>query len=385
MNFDASPNGKAKVLICRSNPIAPDPRVEKEARSLSKGGYSVQILGWDRTGGLPEKEELGWAQINRQSIRSGFARGLMNILPLLRWQVHLLAWLVRHRREYDIVHACDFDTILPALVCKKIFHKKVIYDIFDFYADHLRATPASIKRLIRHVDLWVIGQVDALLLVDEQRIEQIAGAHPKRLAVFYNTPEDVSPELASSTTDDISIHLVYVGLVQFERGLLDILEVMRRHPEWKLDLAGFGGDEEQIRKAAEDTPNVTWHGRVRYETALLLSSHANVLVALYDPRIENHRYASPNKIFEAMMLGKPVIVARDTHMDRIIEQAGCGLVVDYGDVAGLEGALVRLDKDPRLRLRLGQSGRQAYEQKFSWTLMERRLLDLYHEIQSVPG
>ena len=384
MDLDASPNKKVKILICRSNPVAPDPRVEKEARSLSQGGYSVQILGWDRTGGLPEHEDLGWAQINRQSIRSRFARGLMNFFPLLRWQMHLLVWLVRHRKDYDILHACDFDTILPALVCKKIFHKKLIYDIFDFYADHLRATPASLKRLIRLVDVWVIGQVDALILVDEQRIEQIAGAHPKRLAVIYNTPEDVWPELASQPTDDNSIHLVYVGLVQIERGLLDILEVMRRHPVWKLDLAGFGGDEQQILQACKDLQNVTWHGRVPYETALSLSSQANVLVALYDPRIENHRYASPNKIFEAMLLAKPVIVARHTNMDRIIEQAGSGLVIDYGDVDALEAALMRLEKDPLLRQRLGQSGRRAYEQKYSWRVMERRLLDVYHEIQSVP-
>jgi glycosyltransferase involved in cell wall biosynthesis len=385
MNLDASPKFMAKVLICRSNPIAPDPRVEKEARSLSTAGYAVQILGWDRTGRLPEQEDLGWGEINRQPIRAGFARGVLNFLPLVRWQLHLLVWLVAHRREYDILHACDFDTVLPALLCKKFFHKKVIYDIFDFYADHLRATPAFIKRLIRLVDLWAIGQVDALILVDEQRVRQIAGAHLKRLAILYNTPEDVSPELASQTTGETSIHLAYVGLLQFERGLLDILEVLRRHPEWQMDLAGFGGDEQQVLQASKDLPNVFWHGRVPYDKALLLSSQANVLVALYDPHIENHRYASPNKIFEAMLLAKPVIVARDTNMDRIVEQAGCGIVIDYGDVAALEAALMRLGQDPLLRQRLGQSGRQAYERSYSWRVMEGRLLELYSDLQSQPG
>ena len=51
-----------------------------------------------------------------------------------------------------MVHACDFDTILPALMCKWLWKIKVIYDIFDFYADHLRATPNLIKRMIRAVD-----------------------------------------------------------------------------------------------------------------------------------------------------------------------------------------------------------------------------------------
>lgn len=48
-----------KVVILRSNPVAPDPRVEKEARALSGAGYSVIALGWDRSAALPVPGEPG--------------------------------------------------------------------------------------------------------------------------------------------------------------------------------------------------------------------------------------------------------------------------------------------------------------------------------------
>ena len=375
-----------RVLFCRSNPIAPDPRVEKEARALVRAGYQVKALGWDRSGFLPAEEDVDGVPIIRLPIRAPFGKGIKNFPQLFRWQVHLLAWLIRNRGAYDIIHACDFDTILPAFLLKNLARKKVIYDIFDFYADHLRATPHWIKKMIRALDIWIIGRVDAVILADDARREQIAGAEPRLVEVIYNSPQELAD--SSPVNNDAglegSLSLAYVGLLQVERGLLQLLQVFERHPSWRLDLAGFGGDEDEIRAVATQLPNITWFGRVPYDKALQLSRSADVLLATYDPRIPNHRYSSPNKVFEAMMLGKPIIVAKNTNMDRIIEQAGCGLVVEYGDVAGLEAALLQLCQDTDLRHRLARNARSAYLNSYSWSQMEARLLRLYQVVCGSP-
>jgi glycosyltransferase involved in cell wall biosynthesis len=375
---------RTRVLICRSNPIAPDPRVEKEARALAGAGYQVIALGWDRSGMLPTSEVLDGLTITRLPIKAPFGKGIMNFPQLLRWQIHLLVWLLRHRKEYDILHACDFDTILPAFCLKNLARKKVIYDIFDFYADHLRSTPSIIKKMIRAVDIWVIGKVDAVILVDDARREQIKDAKPRRMEVVYNSPQDMldSAPVESKPVQEVPLSLAYVGLLQVERGLLELLQVMGRHPSWRLDLAGFGGDQDVLLAAASKLPNVRWLGRVSYDKALEISRSADMLFATYDPHIPNHRYSSPNKVFEAMMLGKPIVVARNTNMDRIIEQADCGLVVEYGDVKGLEAALLRLCEDKGLRLRLAENARKAYSESYSWSQMEKRLLRLYREVSA---
>lgn len=366
-----------RVLFLRSNPIAPDPRVEKEARALASAGYIVRALGWDRTAVLPPRERReGW-EIVRLPIRAEYGQGLANLPALLRWQRELWCWLVGHRNEYDLLHACDFDTVLPALLAKFLFRKRVIYDIFDFYAEHLRRTPSWIKALIRWLDLWSASMADALILVDDARRQQVRGARPRRLEIIYNSPEDIPLPTAPLPGP---FRLAYVGLLQVERGLFYVLEVLRRHPEWHLDLAGFGGDEAALLEAARSLPNVTWHGRVSYEHALRLSAAADVLFATYDPAIPNHRYSSPNKLFEAMLLGKPVVVARNTNMDVIVEKHECGLVVEYGDVQALELAFSRLANDEELRLRLGANARRAYETVYSWERMRQRLLALYAEI-----
>ena len=373
-----------RVLICRSNPIAPDPRVEKIARALSGAGYSVQLLGWDITGQLPLEGEIAGVPYHRCRIPLKQVRGLWNLFFELRWQVALLCWLIRHKHTYDIIHACDFDTVLPSLICKRLWGKKLVYDIFDFYVDMLRYTPKTLKNLIRKVDLGAIDQADAVILADDSRRQQINGSHPRQLEIIYNAPEDQLSILTANSDrlpESGGLRIAYVGNLQVERGLLELMEVLRKHPEWRLDLAGFGGDENKILSAASGLPNVTWHGLVSYSQALKLNFAADILVATYDPSIPNNRYSSPNKLFEAMMLGKPIIVAHGTNMDRIVEKMGCGIVVNYGDRATLEAALASLQENPAIREQYGSNARQAYDKVYAWLNMKTRLLHLYREVE----
>jgi len=375
-------NPSTSILICRSNPVTPDPRVEKEAASLVGAGYQVNVIGWDRSAYHPVDEHKDGYKIHRIPILSHYGMGLGNFTKLAKWQVRLLGWLYANRKEYDVLHACDFDTVLPCLVMKMIFGKKLVYDIFDFYPDHLRNTPLWVKQTIRRLDYWIINMADAVILVDDARREQIKETRPRRLFIIYNSPQDSTYNYSVHISSlKGGLHLTYVGLFQKERGLLEVISLLNRHPEWTLDMAGFGGDEEAIYKACKDIPNIHWHGQVDYDKALHLSSQADVLFATYDPSIPNHRYSSPNKLFEAMMLGKPIIVARDTNMDKIVSENDCGIVVTYGGETELEEALLKLANDPGLRKWLGENARKAYETNYSWNIMKARLIELYSQIR----
>jgi glycosyltransferase involved in cell wall biosynthesis len=373
-----------RIIIVRSTPISPEPRLERVAQSLSKAGDQVSILGWDRSAMLPSSEELEYGGVTRMRWRSGYGKEMGNTPAMVVWLSWLLNWLWQHRGEYEVIHACNFDTILPALIMKLAFRKIVVYDIFDFYAEMLRATPRWIIKLIRALDLWAIGRADAVILADDCRREQIKGANPKSVTVIYNSPEDVLEEMGQKVGRETDPHeglrVAFIGLLHVERGLVQLLEVFSRHPEWKFDLAGFGGDEDIILPMAAKLANVAFHGRVDYEVAISLMHGADALIATYDPRIPNHRYASPNKLFEAMMLAKPIVVARGTNMDCIVEGKDCGLVVDYGDVKALERALQRLADDPGLRASMGAAGRKAYDQEYNWEIMRQRLVTLYHTL-----
>ncbi|MGE5482434.1 MAG: glycosyltransferase family 4 protein [Bacteroidota bacterium] len=342
----------------------------------------MTIVGWDRTGHAPLTERRDYATIHRLRIPAHFGSGLANAPHLVRWQLGLFWWLVEHNDSYSHIHACYFDTVLPALAMKWFFGKIVVYDIFDFYADMLRKVPDRIRRLVKAVDLRVIGAVDAVILADESRVEQIAGARPRRLEVIYNSPEEVKGDTEAARHEG-RLKVVYVGLLQMERGITTMLDVMSRHPEWELDLAGFGGDEAVIVSRAAALPNVRIHGKVDYRRTLEFTAAADVLFATYDPSIPNHRYSSANKLFEAMLMGKPIIVAQRTGMDRTVAKHRVGFIVQYGAVDQLEAALKEVERwDTQTQRAFAHHARSVYDCEFSWSLMRKRLVKLYADLSA---
>jgi glycosyltransferase involved in cell wall biosynthesis len=123
-------------------------------------------------------------------------------------------------------------------------------------------------------------------------------------------------------------------------------------------------------------PNVKYVGLLEHDDALKLQGQADIIPILYDLNTPINRVANPNKLFEAMMLGVPVItnVCRE-----IVTQVECGLVVDY-DFKSVKDAIYHLKNNPSLGKEMGKNGRLAFEKYYNWRLMEERLMRLYNYI-----
>jgi glycosyltransferase involved in cell wall biosynthesis len=388
------------VLLVRATGIDPEPRAERTARWLAAAGHEVRILGWARTP-APAEEVRAGVPVRRLRIAARYGAGMRTLVPLVRWQAALLRYLLRHAGEYDCVHACDLDTAGPALAACRLLGKRLVYDIYDFYVES-HHVPAPARAAVRRAELAVVSRADAVILVDDSRRAQLAGRAPRRLAVVYNTPEAVAPEAvapeavapeavapeavapagaAAPARATGGLRVGFVGLLATNRGLFEMLDVLARRPAWHLDLAGYGEGGAGVVARAGGLPNVTFHGRVDYDRTLALSAGADVLFATYDPRVPNHRYSSANKLFEAMMLGKPIVVARGTGMDRTVEAHGLGAVVPYGDVDALERALAEVAAwDAGRRAAFADHARSVYERHFSAAAMRERLAALYADL-----
>jgi glycosyltransferase involved in cell wall biosynthesis len=107
---------------------------------------------------------------------------------------------------------------------------------------------------------------------------------------------------------------------------------------------------------------------------------SDALFAIYDPSVPNNRFSSPNKLFEAMMCAKPIIVNAGTSMDLTVREEDCGIVIDEISPEAIRKAILTLKTNNELRERLGENGRRAYDQKYGWSIMEKRLIDLHSRL-----
>ena len=85
---------KKRIVIIRSNPVEPDSRVEKEANSLVKGGYDVQLLVWDRTrnGIYNDTKVLADTEVKRTCLgaKATYGEGIKNLRPFCFFNIVFL-------------------------------------------------------------------------------------------------------------------------------------------------------------------------------------------------------------------------------------------------------------------------------------------------------
>lgn len=367
-----------KVLMIRSNPVSPDPRLEKAAKALGRNGYNVEILAWDRICKHAKIEAKDYYKICRIRIKAPYGKPLLLfILPI--WLVCEFVFLLKN--DFDIVHACDLDTLIPAVIVSKIKNKKLIFDSCDFYADCIPGIPKFLRRIISNVEIYFAKRANYVILADESRIEQYEGKLTKTVIINNVPMDDYGSKVIQDDRDgQILFQIFYAGILDRCRGFEHVVKAINDLDNVRLMIAGFGVDEEYLVDLFKRTNNVIYLGKIRYDEVIERTKKSDLLFALYDPRIPNHIYASPNKVFEAMMCGKPIIVSDGTSMANIVRTENCGLVVPYGDVNAIQNAIIRLKEDKNFREYLGQNGRKAYERKYSWDIMEERLLDIYHRV-----
>lgn len=381
---------KKKVVLIRSNSVSPDPPVEKMASTLLKEGYNVTIIGWDREANHPltkDKVNLSGHAVDviRFGIKAQFGGGIKkNLMPLLNFQKCVRRWLLKNQSEYDIIHAFDFDTGLVASKCAKTFNKKLVYHILDYYADSHRFRETVLKKIIIKLENSVINFADATVICTEKRKEQIAGSYPKNLVVIHNTPQQIpfSQDLKLQIHDgcDARKKIAYVGILDEGRFIRELIEFVKQKKQFELHIGGFGPLASEIEQIAKTNNSVFYYGRLPYSSTLALEEQCDLMVAIYDPSIPNHQYAAPNKFYESIMLGKPIIMAKNTGFDDIIMQNEIGCCIDYTNQGLADGILFLLDNAEKWES-MGSRGRALYNDSFSWTVMEKRIKDMYGNIE----
>lgn len=374
-----------RVLLLRSNPVDPDSRVEKEAESLMKAGIIVDIFCWDRGSNHSIVKNLKsinntQCDIYRFGFKSIYGAGFKrNLKPLLQFQKAIKYYINEYHEKYDVIHACDFDTAFTAHRLAKKYNIKFIYDIFDYYADAFNV-PETFKKTIICLDTKIVNDSDGVIICSEQRKEQLRNAKPKRLVIIHNSPKMLDlVDSQENRKNANTLKIGYIGILNDGRMIPEMLKAVSESKNYELLIGGFGKYESLVKEYANKYDNILFYGRVPYQKTLSIEESCDVLTAIYDPTIPNHKYAAPNKFYEALMLGKPLIMCRNTGMADIVEANQFGTLVDY-NFESLKAGLQRVLENLETFRNNSKMEQDIFSKKYSWNIMEKRLINLYNEV-----
>lgn len=349
------------VFLFRSNNLFSS-RVNKYVNYYITRDIPYHVFGWDRKGDFAPKENYSYYNY-RCGIGVG---GLKAIRNHIRWMHYVYRSLVTSP-EVTTIHACDLNSAFPAAVYKCVHNRnvKLIFDVCDWFSANFHNNPI-ICSLLSRLEKFTCDKADDIIICEPERREQIGFPLKKDPLVLPNIP-DISLERVSEIDsdpflfDNNNITVSYFGGLNQDRFLVELFELAETE-QFNLLVAGFGDEliEKVIEKVAKKE-NVRFFGKRDMQFGLAMSKHSDISYAMYCKTNPNHIYAAPNKFYEALFLGKPIISTKGTIVEKKIQKYKIGYTIDES-IEELRSLICSLDRSELLQM--GQNARNAWDTYF---------------------
>jgi glycosyltransferase involved in cell wall biosynthesis len=322
------------------------------------------------------------------------------VYPLMLFPVRPLGWAIpleEMAEPADIWHGMWAGS-LPALDRLRARHGgRTVYDSRDVYMrsrgfERMGALKAPFAWLERR---WA-RRADAVLTVNDAYAELLAAQFRiERPPVVRNTPDRYTlptprPDLireALGLSPGTRVILYQGGLLS-DRGIEQGMEAMLEIPDAVLAIMGFGPAQAHIEELAASP---RYRDRVRMlepvppEQLLDWTASADVMLMAIQPTSINHRFTTPQKLWEAIAAGVPVVASDLPGMAEIVRDTGCGILVDATSPADIaRGIREIVDASPEERERMRERTWRAGQERYNWEHETDTLLALYRELLDQP-
>lgn len=349
-----APRSTLQVLMLLSNAFAPDPRVHREAAALVESGFQVKILCWDRDKKASPFERIDGIDVERVYVKSTHGRGITQIFFL--YFFWLAAFFRLIREKYDVVHAHDFDTLPLGYLAARLKSARLVYDSHESYIDMLHHFPRAFRWFMEKAENFFLKRADLVITVGDILEKHLQDRGAIRTCVVGNwqdpgkfvfDEEKLSAERSRLGVADNQSVIVFIANLGKERQLPPLIEAVKENPDVFLLLGGDGPCRQMAEEAAAAFKNIFYLGYVPPAKIPLYTALSDMVYYGFDPLNPNARFSAPNKLFEALAAGKPVMTADFGEIGRIVKESQCGVILPGYSVSAITAALTALNQEKR--------------------------------------
>lgn len=261
----------------------------------------------------------------------------------------------------------------------------IVFEVRDLWPESLLASgigreDSLLIRCLEQVTSFLYRRCDRIVVVTEAfkaNLMARRGLPEEKIAVIENgvetelfSPDKDGAVLRKSHGLDGRFVVSYIGTIGYAHGLDIILQAARRlHeilPEALFLLVGEGAEKEKLEQLAqrEGLRNIRFLPQQPRDRIPLFINASDVCLVLLR-KAELFTTVLPSKMLEFMACGRPVVLGVDGQARRILDQAHAGVCITPGDADALVQAVMTLHRDPALRRRLGENGREFIVKHFS--------------------
>ncbi|HBI72832.1 MAG TPA: glycosyl transferase [Lachnospiraceae bacterium] len=345
----------------------------KECRTLHEAGYNVSFI----------------VQHNKDEVIDG-----VQILGVAKPKNRKERMLKTTRQVYkralecdaDIYHFHDPELIIVGLRLKKS-GKKVIYDVHEDVPRQI-LSKQWISIYLRKVISWLVEMLenyaakwfDYIITATPYIKERFVKINKKTIDV-NNYP--ILSELYISETNWSSSReklVCYIGGISKNRGIQEMVQALEKSHYFMLLAGNFeSSDEREMLINKDGWRQVIELGYINRAEVKDVLSRARAGLVLFLPE-PNHIHAQPNKLFEYMSAGIPVIGSDFPLWREIIESNNCGICVNPFNPNEIAYAIDWLIENPYQAEQMGSNGRKSVEDKYNWEKESKKILKVYEEL-----
>ncbi|BCV20671.1 glycosyltransferase family 4 protein [Moorella sp. Hama-1] len=382
----------AKVLILWQSDYPWDVRIDKMVRSLVSRRNRVTVLA-NNLKNIPREEEYLGARVMRTD------RYRLPVPGSPYW-IRAIEHAVRVEPP-DVIIVRDLPLFHVAYLVAKKRDIPLWFDMVEDYPASFLDVRRSLFQKLTIKNYWLsrlyerfaVHRATVITVVCDESKERVAklGVPESRIEVLENMPDRYFLScFTKSPREHKELILVYSGNLDTKRGLCTVIDALalqeQLKPHRNIRLIIAGGTTEQIQELRQFAQAklrksaVTFLGKIPYLNLANVISQADWGIVPHLPTLHISS-TMPNKIYDYMAVGTPVIVSDVGPLRRVVEDTGAGVIFRAGNANSFSQTLTRLLEEPQLQAQMSARALEAYKKRFNWEAEEIKLFRILESIR----
>ena len=369
-----------KAIVSVINDLSTDQRVHKVCGTLHQLGYSVTLVGRKQRKSLP----LAKRDYATKRMFLLFEKG-----PLFyaEYQIRLFFYLLFHRA--DVLVSNDLDTLLPNYLISGFTSSNLVYDSHELFCEvpELIANPAK-KNTWKRLERWIFPNLKNVFTVNESIAKIYGEEYNLKLKVVRNIPllgdQSKIKQISKSDLglpDDKKIIVLQGAGINIDRGAEEAVEAMQYVTDALLLIIGSGDVMDILKQMVIDlklNEKVKFIGKVPFEKLQQFTRHADLGLTLDKDTNTNYRFSLPNKLFDYIHAGVPVLASDLVEIKKIIFQYTIGDCIENHAPQHIADKINYILND-NATLKMWKKNTKIAAADLNWETEEQQLVAVYKQ------